>query len=60
MDEFGFLEACVQRGCLKNKEVKIIILSSSAHQRDISRAREFGIQDYLFKPVSAEAVLAAI
>jgi len=60
MDGFEFLEACAQSGCLKNKAVKIVILSSSAHQKDISRAREFGILDYLFKPVSAEAVLSAI
>ena len=60
MDGFEFLEACVQSGCLKNQQVKIVILSSSAHQKDISRARELGIHDYLFKPISAEAVLAAI
>jgi CheY-like chemotaxis protein len=60
MDGFEFLEACVQRNCLKDKEVKIVILSSSAHEKDISRARAFGIQDYLFKPISAEAVLAAV
>lgn len=60
MDGFELLEACAQRGCLNNKEVKIIILSSSAHQEDISRARELGIYDYLFKPVSAEAILSTI
>ena len=60
MDGFEFLEACAQRGCLKDKPVKIVILSSSDHQKDISRAKQFGIQDYLFKPISAEAVLSAI
>lgn len=60
MDGFEFLEACALSGCLKNKEVRVIILSSSAHHKDISRARNLGVQDYLFKPVSAEAILSAI
>jgi CheY-like chemotaxis protein len=60
MSGFEFLEACKHINCLEDQEVKIIILTSSAHQQDISRAKELGIKDYLLKPVSTEAILAAI
>ncbi len=60
MNGFEFLEACKRTNCLDDREVKVIIITSSAHQTDINKAKELGIKDYLLKPVSAEAVLQAI
>jgi CheY-like chemotaxis protein len=60
MDGFTFLEACKRAGCLEDKASKIIILTSSAHQQDMNRAKALGVTEYLLKPVSEEAILAAI
>lgn len=60
MDGFAFLEACRQAGCLEDTVSKVFILTSSARQSDMSRARALGVADYLLKPISAEALLAAI
>ncbi len=60
MDGFAFLEACKHAGCLEARESKVIILTSSSHQSDISKARALGVADYLLKPVSEAAILTAI
>ncbi len=60
MDGFEFLETCKQTGCLDNDQARIIILTSSAHQQDMRKAQALGITNYMIKPVSEEAILAAI
>jgi CheY-like chemotaxis protein len=60
MDGFEFLEACKRVGCFEDKAVRVIILTSSNHPKDISKAGALGITDYLIKPISEEAVLSTI
>ncbi len=60
MDGFEFLEACKRVGCFEYKAVRVIILTSSNHPTDISKAGALGITDYLIKPISEEAVLSTI
>jgi CheY-like chemotaxis protein len=60
MDGFEFLETCKQTGCLENEKARVIILTSSAHQQDIRKAQALGITKYMIKPISEEAILAAI
>lgn len=60
MDGFAFLEACKEDGCLEGKGSKVIILTSSASQSDMSKASQLGITDYLLKPVSEAAILSSL
>ncbi len=60
MDGFTFLEACKENGCLEGKASKVIILTSSASQSDMSKASQLGITDYLLKPVSEAAILSSL
>lgn len=60
MDGFAFLEACKEDGCLEGKGSKVIILTSSASQSDMSKASQLGITDYLIKPVSEAAILSSL
>ncbi len=60
MDGFDFLEACKHIGFRENEKVKVIILTSSVHEQDIGKAKAFGVTNYLVKPISEEAILAAI
>jgi CheY-like chemotaxis protein len=60
MDGFDFLEASKHIGFRENEKVKVIILTSSVHEQDIRKAKAFGVTNYLVKPISEEAILAAI
>lgn len=60
MDGFEFLEACRQVGSLESENTKVIILTSSTHHQDIGKAKAYGIMNYLIKPITEEAILAAI
>jgi CheY-like chemotaxis protein len=60
MDGFEFLENCKHTGCLENEKAEVIILTSSAHQQDVRKAKAFGIRNYMIKPISEEAILSAI
>jgi CheY-like chemotaxis protein len=55
LDGWGFLEECSK---IKNqlvKEIKIFIISSSAHPKDVNRAKLFPeVKAYLQKPVTKE------
>lgn len=60
MDGFEFLE--IFRGLkLPNKErVKIIIVTSSSNPDDIRRVKNFGINQYIQKPLTREDFLEAL
>jgi len=60
MDGFSFLQAFQKLTLRHKEEVKIIILTSSHNQHDISRAKELGITKFLTKPLSEEALLEAL
>jgi CheY-like chemotaxis protein len=60
LDGFGFLEA-FERLKMPNKEkITVIIVTSSNDPRDIERAKQMGITQYLTKPLSEEKLRAAL
>ncbi len=60
MDGFSFIEA-FQRLNVPNKDkTKIIIVSSSNDERDMKRAEELGIHNYLTKPLLEEDLRAVL
>jgi YesN/AraC family two-component response regulator len=60
MDGFGFLEAFRELALPQKQNVKIIILSSSADPTDIQRAKNYGVTQYLTKPLEEHRLLDAI
>jgi CheY-like chemotaxis protein len=60
MDGFGFLEAIKKLNLPGLDRVKIIVITSSQNPRDIERVKQLGIKHYLTKPISPDALLAAI
>ncbi len=60
MDGFGFLQAFNDMDLPERKKVKIIIVTSSIHPEDMQRARDFGVNSYLTKPLKEEGLLAEI
>ena len=52
MDGFSFLEAFKKLPLSHPEKIKIIILSSSVDPKDRARAKAFGVDQYLTKPIS--------
>lgn len=60
MDGFGFLEAFKALPSPDKENVKIIVVTSSQDPKDISRAKELGIKQYLTKPLMEETLRVAL
>jgi CheY-like chemotaxis protein len=60
MDGFGFLEAFKRLPSADKENVKIIVVTSSQDPKDISRAKELGIKQYLIKPLMEESLRVAL
>lgn len=60
MDGFTFLEAFQRLTLPQKNHVKIIVVSTSFHKKDIARALLLGAHHYLTKPLNAETLLAAL
>jgi CheY-like chemotaxis protein len=60
MDGFEFLEECKKIDCLNGQDTKVIVVTSSRHQDDVLKAKEYEITALLNKPVSAESILSAV
>lgn len=60
LDGFGFIEAIKKLNLPGLDRVKIIVITSSHSPRDIERVKQLGIKHYLTKPISQDALLAAI
>lgn len=60
MDGFEFLEECKKIHCLDGHDTKVIIVSSSGHQSDVLKAKDYDITAFINKPVSEESLLSAI
>lgn len=54
MDGFEFLEELQKSAILKSAPLKIVLLSSSTHQLDVARARNYPVLDYIQKPLTPE------
>lgn len=60
MDGFSFIEA-FRRLQVPNKDsVAIVIVTSSADERDVKRAKDLGITHYLTKPITEKDILAIL
>lgn len=59
MDGFGFLDAFKNLPVPNKENIRIMIVSSSADPKDISRAKEMGVRHYLNKPITKEKLLSA-
>jgi CheY-like chemotaxis protein len=60
MDGFEFLELFGQFDENFRKRMKIVILSTSSHDRDLENAKRFPIADYVIKPLSMTKILEII
>jgi CheY-like chemotaxis protein len=54
MNGFEFLEAFKKLDLPHKDQVKIIIVTSSVDQRDIMKAKEMGVENYISKPISGD------
>jgi response regulator of citrate/malate metabolism len=54
MDGFAFLGEFTKLGLPVTGNIRIVIVSSSDNPLDLIKARQFGITDYLIKPVSVD------
>ena len=54
MDGFEFLAELQQSAYSSCTAFKIVILTSSAHQLDVGRAKQYPIKDYIQKPLTLE------
>jgi CheY-like chemotaxis protein len=60
LDGFGFLEAIKKLRIPNIDQVNIIVITSSINPRDLSRAHELGITNYLVKPITLEKLRDAL
>src|SRR5688572_22036260 len=56
MDGFSFIEAFHRLAFAQKEKIVIAIVTSSQDPSDIHRAKELGIEHYLTKPLTEEAV----
>jgi CheY-like chemotaxis protein len=57
MDGWQFMREFVQLSLPENKQIRIYILTSSTHESDLQRAKEFpGLSGYLVKPIGKNII----
>ncbi len=56
MNGFKFIEALRKLSHIPYEKIKIVVLSSSSHDRDKEMALQLGVTDYLSKPLSAQGI----
>jgi CheY-like chemotaxis protein len=54
MDGFEFLEELQQSADLSSTPLQIVLLSSSKHELDVAKAKEYPVIDFIQKPLTAE------
>jgi CheY-like chemotaxis protein len=59
MDGFGFLEVYTKKDYLKD-HVKIIALTSSHDPRDMERMKQYGVMEYMTKPLEEGKIRAEL
>jgi len=60
MDGFSFIEAFHKLNVPNKEKTLIIIVSSSRNEKDIKRAEELGVHNYLSKPLLEEDLKAVL
>lgn len=60
MDGFAFLEAFKRLNMPHKSKVSIVIVTSSTDPKDIERAKAFGIDHYLTKPIKEADIRTAL
>ena len=54
MDGFGFLEELQKSADLSSAALRIVLLSSSTHDLDVAKAKEYPVIDFIEKPLTLE------
>jgi CheY-like chemotaxis protein len=60
LDGFGFLEAYTKKDYPEKDKVTIIALSSSHDPKDMERMKQFGVIQYMTKPLEESKIRAAL
>jgi CheY-like chemotaxis protein len=60
MDGFGFIEAFQRLNSAQNESTLIVIVTSSQNPDDLKRAKELGINHYITKPISENAIRSVL
>jgi CheY-like chemotaxis protein len=58
MDGFGFLEEFSKLQRVRNRNISVVMLTSSANRKDMQRAEEYNVTGYLDKPLTEEKIKA--
>ncbi len=56
MDGFGFLEEFSKLQRVRNRNISVVMLTSSDNQKDLQRAEQYNITGYLNKPLTEEKI----
>jgi CheY-like chemotaxis protein len=60
LDGFGFLEAYTKKDYPGKDKITIIALSSSHDPKDMERMKQFGVTQYMTKPLEESKIKAAL
>lgn len=60
MDGFTFIKAFQRLNLPRIQDVRIVIVTSSSDPRDLERAKQLGITNFLTKPISEQMLLGAL
>jgi len=60
MDGFSFLQAFKNINLAGKENVNIVVVTSSQDPKDMARAKEMGVTQYLTKPLSEETLRVAL
>lgn len=56
MDGFGFLEEFTKLQRVRNRNISVVMLTSSDNQKDMQRAEQYKVTGYLDKPLTEEKI----
>ena len=56
MDGFGFLEEFSKLQRVRNRNISVVMLTSSDNQKDVQRAEHYNVTGYLSKPLTEDKI----
>jgi CheY-like chemotaxis protein len=60
MDGFEFMDSFKQLTFLNKEKVKVVMLTNSYNEDDMERCKEYGVLDYINKPLTPEKIKTMI